>query len=286
MLNNIMKKYLIIILAVFLLGCSKSNRVVIQVGSDKITLKELKTRLKEIPDTYKNYLNTYSGQKQFIDLIVRERILIEMAKKQKLNNKDEIKKAIKNFKDDYKRRIKEFQENLIATELMKELYNKKFTPTETELRNYYEKNKSDFLNPVKIRLSHILVQTQQEADEVYKRLKSGENFKKLAKTVSIDPSSNINGGELGVFKKSEIFIEFLPFLEKLKIGNFSPPIKTSFGYHIIKKDDEILLPSQNYEEAKSDIRQSIIKEKFEQWLEQKKIELGVKVDYNLLKGEF
>lgn len=280
-----MKKVLFCAVAVLLaLGCSKNSKTVLKVGNEKISLSDIKSRLKDTNEDYKSYLNSPTGQKQLVDLLLRERIIIAMAKKEGVDKREEIKKSINDFKKDYKRRLNEATENIIATEYIKELYNKKFTPTEQELQSYYDLHQKDFKNPVKFKLSHILVPNEQMAMQVYASLQKGTDFKKMAKEVSIDPSSNAMGGELGTFKKTELFPEFIPAVEKLRIGRYSEPVKTSFGYHIIKKDDEILMPSQSFEEAKKEIRQMIIKEKFDKWMEQKKIELGVKVNYDLLKG--
>lgn len=82
--------------------------------------------------------------------------------------------------------------------------------------------------------SHILVKTEQEANEVYARLEKGENFAQLAKTLSQDPGSAANGGDLGWFPKGQMVKEFDDACFNGPIGKIQKPVKSSFGYHIIK----------------------------------------------------
>jgi foldase protein PrsA len=87
----------------------------------------------------------------------------------------------------------------------------------------------------KIKCSHILVQKQSEALEIYQRIKNGEKFGKLAKDLSIDKGSAKHDGNLGYFTKGMMVKPFEERAFKLQIGEVSEPIKSEFGYHIIKR---------------------------------------------------
>ena len=87
----------------------------------------------------------------------------------------------------------------------------------------------------KIKCSHILVQKQSEALEIFDRLKKGEKFGKLAKQLSIDSGSAKKDGNLGYFTKGMMVKPFEDAAFKLQVGEMSEPIKTEFGYHIIKR---------------------------------------------------
>ncbi len=86
----------------------------------------------------------------------------------------------------------------------------------------------------KIRASHILVDKQSQALKVLEELKSGRDFKELARKHSTCPSGK-RGGDLGFFGRSQMVKEFERAAFALKVGEFSEPVKTQFGYHIIKK---------------------------------------------------
>ena len=88
---------------------------------------------------------------------------------------------------------------------------------------------------VKIKCSHILVSKQSESLEIAERIKKGEKFGKLAKELSIDSGSAKKDGSLGYFTKGMMVKPFEEAAFKLQIGEISEPIKTEFGYHIIKR---------------------------------------------------
>ena len=87
----------------------------------------------------------------------------------------------------------------------------------------------------KIKCSHILVKKQSEALAVLERLKKGEKFGKLARELSIDSGSAKRDGDLGYFGRGVMVKSFEESAFKLQVGSISEPIKTEFGYHIIKR---------------------------------------------------
>ncbi|MFX0033829.1 MAG: peptidylprolyl isomerase [Candidatus Hodarchaeota archaeon] len=86
----------------------------------------------------------------------------------------------------------------------------------------------------KIKASHILVEKYSRAQEIYEDLQSGESFESLARSYSIC-SSKKKGGNLGEFAKGDMVPEFWNACTQLRVGQISRPIKTKFGYHIIKR---------------------------------------------------
>ena len=87
----------------------------------------------------------------------------------------------------------------------------------------------------KIKCSHILVQKQSEAITILDRIKKGEKFGKLAKELSIDSGSAKRDGSLGYFGRGKMVKEFENAAFSLEVGKISEPIKTQYGYHIIKR---------------------------------------------------
>jgi len=88
---------------------------------------------------------------------------------------------------------------------------------------------------VKIKCSHILVAKQSESLDIAERLKKGEKFAKLAKELSVDSGSAKRDGNLGYFTRGMMVKQFEEVAFKLQIGEISEPVKTEFGYHIIKR---------------------------------------------------
>ena len=87
----------------------------------------------------------------------------------------------------------------------------------------------------KIKCSHILIKKQSEALTILERLKQGEKFGKLAKEISIDSGSAKRDGSLGYFGRGVMVKPFEEAAFKLQVGQVSEPIKSEFGYHIIKR---------------------------------------------------
>lgn len=118
-----------------------------------------------------------------------------------------------------------------------------------KMKDYYAMHKKDYEKPEQVKASHILIiadaspssptgltdeQAKKLAEKIYKKAKAGEDFSGLAKKYSQDTSTKDKGGNLGWFKKGEMVPEFEKASFALKIGQISNPIKTQFGYHIIK----------------------------------------------------
>ena len=87
----------------------------------------------------------------------------------------------------------------------------------------------------KIKCSHILVKKQNEAITVLDRIKNGEKFGKIAKELSLDSGSAKRDGNLGYFSKGKMVKEFESTAFNLQVGHISEPVKTQYGYHIIKR---------------------------------------------------
>jgi len=87
----------------------------------------------------------------------------------------------------------------------------------------------------KIKCAHILVKKQNEAITVLDRIKNGEKFGKIAKELSLDSGSAKRDGNLGYFSKGKMVKEFESAAFNLQVGQISEPVKTQYGYHIIKR---------------------------------------------------
>ena len=87
----------------------------------------------------------------------------------------------------------------------------------------------------KIKCSHILVQKQSDAIAILDKIKKGEKFGKLARELSIDTGSAKRDGNLGFFGRGKMVKEFETAAFNLQVGQISEPIKTQYGYHVIKR---------------------------------------------------
>ena len=139
------------------------------------------------------------------------------------------------------------------------------TPPEVD-KFYADGPPNKFDEPEKVSASHILIGVRRDAppeealaaekraNDIEDRLKKGENFEDLAVQLSTDPTAKKNKGYVGSFSKEGIMPEFADAAFKLKPGEISPPVRTQFGYHIIKVTDRKPAHTQTIEEARDRIR--------------------------------
>lgn len=127
--------------------------------------------------------------------------------------------------------IRTLAEDDLYLQAYQDLLVSELKPTDDDLKKYYEEHPSQFTIA---NVSHILVKTEEEAKKVRSRILAGEDFAKVAREVSIDPSAKENGGNLGNAPLSNYVPEFADAAVKIPLGQLSDPVKTQYGYHVLK----------------------------------------------------
>lgn len=152
----------------------------------------------------------------------------------------------------------EIRLNMILTELSRE----GITVSDEEITEFFEENKANLGQPEQLRVRHILVNTEAQAKEIHKELKEGADFAQLAESRSTDTASAINGGEIGlIHRDSPIVPSFLDAAFKLDAGEFSEPVESPFGWHIIKVDERIAAKEASLDESRDQIREALMEQK-------------------------
>lgn len=165
-----------------------------------------------------------------------------------------------------------FRRNLIINAYIDREIAPKQLVSDTEIKEYFEKNPDKFSKTERVRASHILVgvdkdadqaakmKARKQADEVLLKVKAGGDFAKLAKEFSTCPS-NEQGGDLGAFTKGKMVKEFEDAAWSMKPGEISGVVETKFGYHIIKVTERLPAFKQTFEEAKGKIAENLKRNK-------------------------
>lgn len=151
--------------------------------------------------------------------------------------------------------------------------------TEEDMKNYYERMKQE------VQASHILVKDEKTAKEVKQKLEDGEAFDTLASEYSQDGSAQ-QGGKLGYFGVGKMTPKFEEAAYSLDVGEISEPVKTQYGYHIIKVTDKREVEDvEPYDEVKDEIKRTIVSQRIDRAALQEKMDklvqeanLDVKVD--------
>ncbi len=156
---------------------------------------------------------------------------------------------------------------------MVKLLEPEITITDDELQKYFDENKSSFDQPEKVKASHILVDTEEKAKEVKDKLAAGEDFAKLAAEYSSDTGTKDNGGDLGFFGKGEMVPEFEQVAFTLEVGQVSEPVKSDYGYHIIKVVEKQAAKEATFEASKAEVKDAVLQQKlpdaYNTWIQDK-----------------
>ena len=158
--------------------------------------------------------------------------------------------------EEFQKELKLVEENMLKNYAMHKIF-EEVEASDDELRSYYEENK-EVINPkTTYTASHILLDDEDKAIEVIKEIEGGLEFSQAAMKYSKDPSA-ASGGSLGTFPKGVMVKEFQEGLEQLEVGEISKPVKSQFGYHIIKLDDINNEEAKDFEEVKDQVYQMYI----------------------------
>lgn len=250
-----MKKLLILILVgIFAFGCAqrndKDNPVIAKVNKTKITKEDFLKEISRVPEWVRDRFKGKEGKEQFLEEMIKKELIYQDAKKKRLH-KD------KEFLD----KVEEFKKMTLLSLILKKEIEEKAVVDDAEVRDFYDKNLDKLRKGTKVRASHILVNTEEEAKNILERIKKGESFSKLAKSLSKDKNSAKKGGDLGFFGRGQMVPEFERAAFNLRVGEVSNPVRTRFGYHIIKITDRKEGIPVSFEEAKDAIRRRLLAEK-------------------------
>src|SRR3954469_3461355 len=128
---------------------------------------------------------------------------------------------------------------------------KAVTPEAT--RKLYDETVKGITPESEVRARHILVESEDEAKKAYARVKGGEDFAKVAGELSKDPGSKTDGGDLGFFTKDRMVEPFAEAAFKLEPGQISEPVKSQFGWHVIKVEEKRTKPVPGFDEMREQV---------------------------------
>lgn len=287
MLNSILNKKMIFPAVLILLltlivtvGFAKKETAA-SINGEKISKEEL----------YKKLTHLY-GDEALDSLITNKVIEMESEKEKVKVTGNEIDEELTKLQESYGGEegfASALEQNNVTMEQVREdieyylLAEKMIEPsikiTEEDMKTYFEENKESFDQKEQVKASHILVEDEAAAKKVKEELDNGKDFAELAKEYSTDTSNAEAGGDLGYFAKGEMAEEFEKAAFSLGIDEISEPVKTEFGYHIIKVSDKKAAKAAAYADHKEDIKEQLFDEKIQteypNWLEEKKAEYKI-----------
>lgn len=271
-----MKKYLLT--AVFapaalglLVSCSgkEEGKVVARVGGEKITDAQLEEKLAEISPAYRDFLDTPAGRKQFLEVLINEKMILLAARRSGVSSSPAYKEQVKSMEKDLESKLEEFRSYLLTKLWVEDLKEKTLKTTDEEISAYYAEN------PNEIVIDHLMYPTYEEAEAVLRRVKAGADFSKLARARAGEKGLMTGSGRLPPMMKGEFIPELEDMAFKMKVGEVQGVVKTKFGNHLIKKISQKKKPRSP--ETDERVRRILEKKKFDAHMEKLQAELKVEV---------
>jgi peptidyl-prolyl cis-trans isomerase C len=229
--------------------------VVATVNGQPIHLSELEIAQQALPPQYRT-MPLASVFPALLDRIADSKLVVADAKKNKIESDATFKRRMAFVEDQV------IQDYWLQREIAKRI-------TADKLQQRYQEKLKSMPPEEEVHARHILVATEAEAKELLAELKKGTPIEKLAKEKSTDKASGAEGGDLGWFKRTDMVKEFSDAAFALKKGELSEaPVKTQFGYHVIKVEDRRQAPPPTFQEMAEQLREDLARETVTAFIDQ------------------
>ena len=242
------------------------NKVLAIAAGHEITEKDLNLLIARYPEQQRAAFNSEEAKKNLLEQLISFELFNKFGKELGLDKTEEYKEAVENI-------TKEVLTSMAMNKALAEV-----TVTDEEAKKYYDENEGAFSVPPTVSARHILVETEEEANNVKNEINNGLSFADAAMKYSKCPSKE-QGGNLGEFSKGMMVPEFEKASFESEVGVISEPVKTQFGYHLIIVDSKNEGSVKSFEEVKDSIVNELIKKnqhkKYEDLLKQLEQKYGV-----------
>jgi len=247
---------------------AEDEDVVAQVGRSAITQEEFQNKLSEVSPDYQNYVVTPHGRRQFLQVLIREKLILEAAKNDGVASSQEFQDRMERLKKEEEEKLREAREYLLARLWLDHLRDKGVIGvSDEELKDFHKKNHKEVV------ARHILLATAEKAETVLNRIRSGTSFAAMAKQHSLDTDTAVRGGSMRPAMMGEVIPE-LEVLFKMQVKELGGPVRSAFGYHVLLKESQRNIP---FDEAVDRMRLIIEKRKLDAHLKSLKDKYHVEV---------
>ncbi|MCX7709683.1 MAG: peptidylprolyl isomerase [Clostridia bacterium] len=238
----------------------KSSEVLAVVGNREITRGDVESLLQSLNPQTARQFQSEAGMKNLVKELVNQELFYLDAVDKGLDQEEDFQAEIERMKAGI---LKQYA----IGKLMKNI-----AVSENDIAEYYEAYKSDFITAPSVKASHILVDTLEQAEDISSKISGGLTFEEAAKEFSKCPS-NARGGDLGYFTSGQMVPEFEQAAFETEKGQMSAPVKTQFGYHLIKVYDKKDTSSKSIDEVRGQITEQLVAQKQQQVYQSKVDEL-------------
>lgn len=227
-------------------SAQQASDVVATVNGTEITLGEMIITRSQLPQQYQQ-LPPETLFQGILDQLIQQQVLADTLE----NTPARVELALQNQR-----------RSLLAGEAINAMMQEEVS--DEALQEAYDEAFADAEPVQEYNASHILVETEEEAQAVLERLEAGEDFAEVAKEVSTDPGSGAQGGSLGWFAEGMMVEQFQAAVAELEKGGMTEtPVETQFGFHVIRLDDTRTQEPPSLDEVREDLASQIQQSKIE-----------------------
>lgn len=225
------------------------DKVLSVVAGEEITEKDLNDFMENVPQEQQAYRTNPQFRQQCLEQLMALRMFTKQGEEERLEETQEFKEIMEGARRD------------ILAQMMISLTLKDISVTDEEAESYYESNKTQFVKGAAVRAKHILTDTEETCAQILAAVENGEKtFEDAAREYSTCPSGQ-RGGDLGEFGKGQMVPEFEKAAFGAEIGKVIGPVKTSFGYHLIKVEGKSEAKETPYADVKESIKANLLQQK-------------------------
>lgn len=255
-----MRRLLPLLPLLLLAACrSEKDPTVAKVGKLRISQSEYRKKLGEVSSGYQDYVLTPSGRRQFLDVLVREKLVLAAAQQSDVSRSADFRQRLERLRKEEEERVREGGEYLLTTLWIEDLRKRgELKVEDAEIAEYLQKH------PTEVEMRHILLATPEKAEEVARLLRGKANFAKVAKEESLDAATAADGGRLPPSLYGEVIPELEEVVFRMRPGEIGGPLKSKFGYHLLRKEGERRPPA---EEARERVARLLEKQKLDRYLQ-------------------
>ncbi len=222
-----------------------NNKVLATVNGKEITEDIVMKFLNDLGPQTAMQFQSPEGMKKIVEELINQEMLYLDAKENNLEEEEE-----------FKNQQEKFQEGLLKQYAVNKVI-KDIEANDDEMKEFFEENKEHYKTEASITSSHILVETEEKAKEIIEEIESGKSFEDAAKEYSSCPSKD-QGGNLGESTRGKMVPEFEDVAFDMEVGTISEPVKTEFGYHIIKLADKKEEGTSSFEDVKDQVQAQVL----------------------------
>src|ERR1700716_453792 len=228
----------LVLLAGLPVRAQEANPVLAKVNGAEIRQSDLALAEEELGPSLAQ-MDPATKKDSVLSFLIDMKIVAKAAEDKKIDNNEEFKKRLAFARN------RLLMDNLLASE-------GKSATTDEAMKKVYEDASKQITGEQEVHARHILVESEDEAKAVAEELKKGADFAELAKKKSKDPGAS-DGGDLGFFTKDQMVPEFSTVAFALEPGKISDPVKSQFGWHIIKVEEKRNRKAPEFEQVKAQI---------------------------------